>query len=370
MDIGSIRHPKRRALWRNAAFIALLTLLIATVAGSHARADGPVATPDGVFVTGDTTGLNVSAVEPGLTVDLYEIADSVADPVALSDPPPGNFKHTLWGYEASLGGARLLQYTILPGVVPGPSCVPIHAAGLTVSGNGRGVAFDPLDGNLWNTHLASGFIGDGFIHKNTPPSDGCKPVISIPFGDGPGGAIQDDIGALDVDEGSMHIWAAGYKPVRVGTVFRSYIYLVNRNNGKIIQSCWLPFRGGGVGNDTLAAFRNTTLPGSSKYLLTDAGELTTVPNTLALIDQADCHGGQMVTPIMEFAKATPMSGIDFEWPGLLAANLSSLFNNGDQPFTTPTLVGAWGNTFEMEDISLCGFRAAFGGDGNDMCTLP
>src|SRR5437588_4988755 len=134
MDVGSIRHPKRRALWRNAAFIALLTLLIATVAGSHARADGPVATPYGVFVTGDTTGLNVSAVEPGLTVDLYEIADSVADPVALSDPPPGNFKHTLWGYEASLGGARLLQYTILPGVVPGPSCVPIHAAGLTVSG--------------------------------------------------------------------------------------------------------------------------------------------------------------------------------------------------------------------------------------------
>ena len=43
MDVGSIRHPKRRALWRNAAFIALLTLLIATVAGSHARADGPVA---------------------------------------------------------------------------------------------------------------------------------------------------------------------------------------------------------------------------------------------------------------------------------------------------------------------------------------
>src|SRR5438270_205935 len=262
MDVGSIRHPKRRALWRNAAFIALLTLLIATVAGSHARADGPVATPDGVFVTGDTTGLNVSAVEPGLTVDLYEIADSVADPVALSDPPPGNFKHTLWGYEASLGGARLLQYTILPGVVPGPSCVPIHAAGLTVSGNGRG-----------------------------------------------------------------------------------------------------------VGTDTLAAFRNTTLPGSSKYLLTDAGELTTVPNTLALIDQADCHGGQMVTPIMEFAKATPMSGIDFEWPGLLAANLSSLFNNGDKPFTTLTLVCAWGNTFELEDISLCGFVVALGGDGNDMCTV-
>ena len=59
-----------------------------------------------------------------------------------------------------------------------------------------------------------------------------------------------------------------------------------------------------------------------------------------------------------------------EWPGLLNTNLSQLFNNGDQPFATATLVGSWGNTSSMEDISLCAFRGAFGGDGNDLCPYP
>src|SRR5882762_9511574 len=125
--------------------------------------------------------------------------------------------------------------------------------------NGRGVAFDPLDGNLWYTRVNGvtppAFGGDGFIHKATPPSLGCAPVTTIPFGDGPGGTIQDDIGALDVDQGSKHIWAAGYRPVRVGNTLLSYFYLVNRNNGKIIHSCAIPFRFGGVGNDTLAYAR-------------------------------------------------------------------------------------------------------------------
>jgi hypothetical protein len=326
------------------------------------------ATPDGVTATADLpSAVSVPALADLPSYDVPEVAV-----VALADPasPPGNFKHTLWGNEAGFPTSRILQYTVIPGVVAGPTCVPTHGAGSPVQQNGRGIAFDPLDGNLWNTTVAL-FAGDGFIHKNTPPP-ACTPVTDLPFGDGPGGTTQDDIGALDVDEATKHIWAAGYQPVLVSSVLRSYFYLVNRNNGKILHSCWIPFRGGGVGNDTLAVYRNPSLPGSSKYLLTDAGELATVPNSYALIDQSDCHGGQQVTPVMEFAKTTPggVSGIDMEWPGLLNTNLTTLFNNGDQPFATATLVGAWGNTGSMEDISLCAFRGAFGGDGNDFCPYP
>jgi len=369
------RRKENDAMPRTFFFItaaaAALTLLFAGPGGAG-NVDYPAfATPDGVTASADLPGaISVPALPDLPSYDVPE-----ASVTALADPPgpPGNFKHTLWGNEA---GPRILQYTVIPGVVPGPTCIPAHGAGLATQQNGRGVAFDPLDGNLWNTTLAfAAFAGDGYIHKNTPPPK-CAPVTDIPFGDGPGGTIQDDIGALDVDEATKHIWAAGYKPVLVVNVLRSYLYLVNRNNGKILQSCWIPFRGGGVGNDTLAVYRNPSLPGSSKYLLTDAGEVTTVPNSLALIDQSDCHGGQQVTPVMEFPKTTPgpfgvgVSGIDMEWPGLLNTNLPQLFNNGDQPFTTPTLVGNWGNVFDMEDISLCAFRGAFGGDGNDHCPYP
>jgi hypothetical protein len=351
-------------------FVAIAMLVLAGAGGAAAaNASYPTfATPDGIAASADLPGAVAVPALPDLPS--YDVPE--APTVALADPPgpPGSLKHTFWGNEAGFPTSRILQYTVIPGVTPGPTCVPTHGAGFPTQQNGRGVAFDPLDGNLWNTTVAL-FAGDGYIHKNTPPP-ACAPVTDIPFGDGPGGTIQDDIGALDVDEATKHIWAAGYQPVLVDNVLRSYLYLVNRNNGKILQSCWIPFRGGGVGNDSLAVYRNPSLPGSSKYLLTDAGELTTVPNSYALIDQSDCHGGQQVTPIMEFPKTTPAggTGIDMEWPGLLNSTFTQLYNNGDQPFTTPTLVGSYTNTAEMEDISLCGFRAAFGGDGNDHCPYP
>jgi hypothetical protein len=62
-----------------------------------------------------------------------------------------------------------------------------------------------------------------------------------------------------------------------------------------------------------------------------------------------------------------VTGIDFEWPGLLNTDLFNLWNNGDQPFTSSTFIGPTDAPFGLEDISLCGFRAKFGGDGNDMC---
>jgi hypothetical protein len=356
------------------ALVAALALLsgFASVRASSGSVVYPAfATPDGRAASAGMPG--VVAVQAPVELPSYSVPEAVATPLADPTGPPGNFKHTLWGNEAGAPTSRILQYTVIPGVTPGPTCVPLHGAGFSPQINGRGIAFDPLDGNLWNTSVSfPAFAGDGYIHKNTPPP-GCTPVADIPFGDGPGGTIQDDIGALDVDNGTKHIWAAGYKPIEVSGVLRSYLYLVNRNNGHILQSCWIPFRGGGLGNDTLAVYHNSSLPGSSNYLLTDTGEDLTTPNSYALIDQSDCHGGNQVTPIMEFPKINPtgeVTGIDMEWPGLLNSDFSTLYNNGDEPFATSTLVGAWGNATTMEDISLCGFRGTFGGGGNDFCPYP
>jgi hypothetical protein len=355
---------------QEAAVVCAVVALGLSYTGTMANDGYPLfALADGTSVSaGDPNGF---AVEPPQAVDSYDIEESPADLIEVSTPP-GNNSTLLWGYEALPVSARILSYNIGPPVTPGPFCIPVASTG-TPSQNGRGLAFDPLDGNLWRTHLlVPFFIGDGFIHKNTPPHLGCVPVTSIPFHDGPGGNVQDDIGAIDVDEATKHLWVAGFRPVAVQGALLSFIYKVNRNTGMVINSCAIPFRFGGVGNQTLSVFRSSDLPGSSKYLLTDAGGNVTIPNTYAVIDQADCHGGRVVTPVAEFAKMTPfgVTGIDFEWPGLLNTNGFLLFNNGDQPFATPTLHGPWLNTPAIQDISLCGYRAKFGGDGNDACPYP
>ncbi len=278
----------------------------------------------------------------------------------------------LWGYEAQATNSRVLSYRIGPPVTQEAQCVPVPAP---AAREGKGISYDPLSGNLWITHVTpmTG-QGDGLIHQIVPPevNPACPEVTAIPFGDGPGGPIQDDIGALDADTDSKHLWAAGLRPV--GGM--SFLYLVNRNTGEILQSCWIPFRGGSIGtntetgNDTLATIHDPRQPGSAKLLLTDAGGENTSPNSLALIEQSDCHGGQQVTPVAEFPKDHGMSGIDFEWPGLLNTDSEELFNEGPPPFATSNSHGPWGNTDDMEDITLCGFRATFGGRGNDMCQYP
>src|SRR2546430_2955003 len=194
----------------------------------------------------------------------------------------------------------------------------------------------------------------------------CTQLYQIPFGDGPGGTIQDDIGALDVDQGSKHIWAAGYSPITLdgGLTLRNYFYLVNRNNGKIIQSCYIPanvLNGGGF-NDSLSYARLKGLPGSGQYLLTDGGEFfpgTPFDPNLRVIDTASCHDAKAATVVATFNTPHGVTGIDFEWPGLLSTDVftASIYNDGNQPFTSSTLIGATGAVFGLEDISLCGFRA-------------
>jgi len=246
------------------------------------------------------------------------------------------------------------------------------SGGAGATANGRGVAFDPLTGDVWISRLTILFEGDGKIYLVTPPdaNASCPEVTELHVHAKPGQFVQNDFGALDVDEATKHIWAAGYKPVLTEGVERSYIYLINRNTGLALQSCWIPFRGGGVGNDSLAAYSNPSLPGSGKYLLTDAGELTTTPNNFALIDQSTCHNGHQVTPVMEFAKTAPggVAGIDVEYGGMLSTNaFTSFFNQGDEPFATATPIGS---ASRIEDVSACAFRAKVGGDGNDFCPYP
>jgi hypothetical protein len=367
-------------------FVALVPLAIACVTlwtpGAVASTD--VVTPSGQIMSSTdaaTLNLPTADVPPPLVFDTYDLSDELVVPEADPLGPSGNNSTTFWGYEAAAGAAQLHAYKGYPN---GPSaitatCVPTFADGTGLTANGRGVAFDPLTGDLWTSHVGPfpTFAGTGKIYLVVPPNVNptCPEVKELVVHSKPGRPIQDDFGALDVDEATKHIWAAGYKPVVTAGLEKSYIYLINRNTGLVLQSCWIPFRGGGEGNDTLAVYRNPNLPGSSKYLLTDAGELTTAPDSYALIDQSDCHNGNQVTPILEFPKTTPggVSGIDFEYGGLLNTNLSLFYNNHDAPFTTSTLlppIGPQRTQAGVEDISVCGFRAKFGGDGNDFCPYP
>lgn len=342
---------------KHIAVILLVASLEPVFGGSIFSVD--MATPDGRIVQGDTTGLLVAPVGVGLVVNTYLVPEIPAEPVLVPTSVQAGSASggaVIWGYEAAENFARILAYGAGPPVTPTADCVPPQSI------NGRGIAYDPIDGNLWYTTVTfSTFLGDGFIRKTTPPQTGqCALVNQIPFGDGPGGTVQDDIGAIDIDGESRHLWVAGYKPIFVVDTYRSYLYLVNRNNGSTIKSCWIPFRFGGVGNDTLTYARLNDLPGSGQYLLTDAGEDNTIGRSLAVIDVTDCKGGSRVTPVAEFEKVVPMTGLDFEWPGLMATDLTSLYNLGGPPFSSATNHGPWGNTTEIEDVSLCASDARMG----------
>ena len=333
--------------------------------GTPPMAQSPLCLANGQIAEGDTTGLDVQPCAETRTMDALTVTDTPLDP-ELADPPPGNNSTLYWGYEASFLNARLLAYRALPGNPMVAQCVP-SGPHIPPESNGRGVAFDPLDGNLWISRL-TGFIGDSRIHKVTPPNVTpgiCKEITSL-LVHYPGGLPpeQPDFGALDTDQGSKHIWAAGYEPVLIAGTLRNYFYLVNRNNGLIIQSCYIVTKSTFPGNDSLAYARLQDLPGSGQYLLTDNGEFSPV-DPLLVIDTSDCHNGQAVTPVFQFPKTRGMTGIDFEWLGLLNTDLVFSYNNGDQPFATSTFLGPTGTL--LEDIAVCGYRAKFGGDGNDGC---
>jgi hypothetical protein len=343
------RRTGWKRIWLALSAVAVVGLASAVSANA---ADNPALPPAGSI----------------LNVPSYNLTDTLADPVWMPNAPPGNGSTLLWGYEANFVASRILSYNIAP-YAAGSVCVPNYGTPGDLD-NGRGMAFDPLDGNLWTTRLTF-FTGDGLIHKVVPPNAPpftCPQVNVLPFGDGPGGTVQDDIGALDVDQGSKHIWAAGYFPISVASgPARNYFYLVNRNNGRIIQSCWTPANPDPEDqfNDSLTYARLNGLPGSGQYLLTDGGEYFGTP--LKVIDTSTCHNGRQATIVANFPTDHGITGLDFEAPGLINTDLNDLYNNGDKPFTSSTPIGPTGAPFGLEDVSLCAFRARFGGGGNDMC---
>ena len=121
---------------------------------------------------------------------------------------------------------------------------------------------------------------------------------------------------------------------------------------------------------TVPTLDSPGLPGSGQYLITDNDE-DTPTDRLLVIDTAECHNGQTVTPVFQFPKTRGMTGIDFEWLGLLNTDGDVSYNNADQPFTTTVTLGPTGTppfpADNLEDIAVCGYRAKFGGGGNDAC---
>src|SRR5438093_1767193 len=286
---------------------------------------------------------NMTTIPRALVIVTALVAATVSH---ASHEPPGT---ALWAYEAGGANARILQYDIGTDTFVA-SCVP------NPSNNGRGIAFDPLDGNLWYTFVGQpqDFPGDGLIHKASPPP-ACVPLPAIPFGDGPGGDVQDDVGALDVDPDDGNLWAAGYGPVGSS----SFLYKVDRVTGAILQSCSVPFGGGGAGNDTLAVANIAGLGGSGKYLLTDAGEAETDQGgsfgNLLAVDAATCVGGGAGTVVGRFDKVVGMAGIDFDGAKLIATDdgiARQIYDLGAPPFAGVQASMSTSPSGGLEDITL------------------
>ena len=275
-------------------------------------------------------------------------------PVAeATHAPPGT---KLWAYESNVPPtARIYQYDLATDTFE-TSCLP------TPSGNGRAIAFDPQDSNLWYA-----FVGpaDGFIHKTTRPP-GCVHVAQIPFGDGPGGATQDDIGALDLEPGTNRLWAAGYTPV----ADRQVLYQVNASTGAILKACSVPkalFDPGG--NDTLAYTEQVgSLPAGS-YLLTDAGLFNTL-DPLQVVDATSAMtytGPASVPPCAVVAAFDPpvgLTGIDIEEPpfnDLIGTDLEFIYDFGEAPYSMVDAVMSGLPSTSLIDISL-GTLPASGGE--------
>lgn len=271
----------------------------------------------------------------------------------------------VWGYQAKFGNAKIFEYDLAEHTLVS-SCIPDESGPgnpLDLPANGRGLALDS-DGDFFYTRLADVTIedplggdpivnqkqGDGLIHKVDFRGDEggpCQDRGTIDFGDGPGGDDQDDLGALDVDPDDGTLWAAGYKPVETAClegitctpIRKSFLYNVDPGTGEIIDSCWVPFTGGGDGNDTLAVANLDVGQGTQKYLLTDGGDEVSDPGApvqLLAVPATGCTDGLMAEEDAAFPRLGRYSGIDYEDGRLIASNVptTELWDLGDVPFDT------------------------------------
>lgn len=196
-------------------------------------------------------------------------------------------------------------------------------------GNGRGVAYDPTDGNIWLSYLPAGFSGDGWIHKH--PALGGPEITRIPE---PGGSGGIGIGALDYDAEEKVLWAATYSPTPDG---KTLLYKLDPSNGAVLKTCSLPFHiESGAGNDTLAVARPADLNGD-KVVLTNAGE---VLKTLYAVDANTCAVRKTyplpvgVTGIDVDDVTGEMVAMNIDDSATPGTYVSTLYNLGTAPYNT------------------------------------
>jgi hypothetical protein len=261
--------------------------------------------------------------------------------------PPGT---KLWGYEAGFT-SRILQYDIGTNTFD-TSCIPPG------SQNGRGIAFDPRSGSfLWYTFVNAAFLGDGFIHKTSlPPA--CANLGQIPFGDGPGGLVPDDIGAMDLDPDNGNLYVAEYLSGFGGKDPVSTLFEVNEATGAIIRACNLP-TANGFGNDTLAVVKNYPGLPPGKHLVTDNGEFSTTTQFVIPVTSMGAYTPPAGAPPCQIVATgnTPggRTGIDFEEApadDMIATNLAQIFDHNGYPWSTTTAVMSALPSSTLEDITL------------------
>ena len=228
----------------------------------------------------------------------------------------------IWGIEASGTTSRIHQFD--PSTDTTTTILRVPTSHIE---NGRGMASDGV--NLWYTILVGNTFsqGDGKIHKIAPTGGPDLGTIPDPFG--PKGR---GIGALDFD--GKHLWAISYLPSgnRTETIFE-----IDINTGTVLASCDVPFRGGGVGADSLAIVNGK--------ILTDAGELLT---KLIEYNLPTGTGGSCSRTGNVFALPVPVTGIDTDDLGnLLVTNTTTLFNLGTAPYNT--VVALQSNAFPSEE---------------------
>jgi len=234
----------------------------------------------------------------------------------------------LWAHSASGGPSPITVFDLT---------TDTQITQFSVPGNGRGVAFDPTDGNIWDTSVFTGFNGDGLIHKH--PALGGAEITNIPD---PGGVGGPGIGALDFDAQENVLWASSYQPVNGNIVY----YKLDPSNGAVLHSCTYPMQGSGEGNDTMAITRPSDL-GGKKVILTDAGEFGLLP--LVAIDVDTCQ------KLKAYTLPVGVTGIavDSATGDLIGTNPTSqtFFNFGTAPYAS-IISQLVTNVPNVEDITL------------------